>query len=275
MFGENDNDSPAANPLTAAIFQRDIDVMDMVRKALMTNNVVLHYQPVVQAGNYQTPAFFEGLIRVLDDNGRVIPARDFITTIEAKAEGRQIDCLALSLALKSLKLNPGLRLSVNMSARSIGYSGWMEALEVGLHNNPTAAERLIIEITESSGLDDPDLISDFMFELNALGCAFALDDFGAGQTSFRYFKDFFFDIVKIDGGFIRDIHKDADNQVLVQALVMIAKQFDMFTVAEYVESGRDADYLASVGINCLQGYLFGAPAAVPAMPRQIQGQRRA
>lgn len=275
MIGEDEKGSMAADPLTAAIFQRDADVMDMVRKALMTNNVTLHFQPIVQAKAPSEPAFFEGLIRVLDDTGRIIPAREFICTIEAHAEGRQIDCLALSLGLKALRENPSLRLSVNMSARSIGHSGWLEVLDRGLHNNPTVAERLIIEITEASAFEDPDLIFNFMTELNALGCAFALDDFGAGQTSFRYFKDFFFDIVKIDGSFIRGIHSDRDNQVLTEALIMIANQFDMFTVAEYVESARDADYLTKAGVDCLQGYLFGAPAAVPRMPSLMQERRSA
>jgi EAL domain-containing protein (putative c-di-GMP-specific phosphodiesterase class I) len=275
MIGEDDNLGDSANPLTAAIFQRDADIIDMVRKGLMTNNVTLHYQPVVQSADPRSPAFFEGLVRVLDDTGRVIPAREFISTIEAQAEGRQIDCLALSLGLQSLRQIPNLRLSINMSARSIGHSAWMEALDRGLHNNPTAAERLIIEITESSAFENPDKVCDFMGEINALGCAFALDDFGAGNTSFRYFKDFLFDIVKIDGDFIRGIHCDADNQVLTDALVMIAKQFDMFTVAEYVEAKRDADYLITAGVDCLQGYLFGAPAASPRMPALNLGQRSA
>jgi EAL domain-containing protein (putative c-di-GMP-specific phosphodiesterase class I) len=238
----------------------------------MTNNVALHFQPIVQAQNQQIPAFYEGLIRVLDDTGRIIPAREFISTIESSAEGRQIDCLALTLALKSLRDIPSLRLSINMSVQSIGHAGWLEALNRGLHNTPKGAERLIIEITEASAFEDPDLISNFMADLNLLGCAFALDDFGAGQTSFRYFKDFFFDIVKIDGSFIRGIHKDADNQVLTEALVMIAKQFDMFTVAEYVESARDAEYLTNAGVHCLQGYLFGAPAVTPRMPRLMTGR---
>ena len=275
MIADDNNAAMSADPLTAAIFQRDAGVMDMVRKALMTNNVTLHFQPVVQSLETHSPAFFEGLIRVLDDTGRVIPAREFISTIETKVEGRQIDCLALSLALKALKQMPGLRLSVNMSALSIGHEGWMETLERGLHNNETAAERLIVEITESQAFGDPDTVADFMSDVSAYGCAFALDDFGAGNTSFRYFKEFLFDIVKIDGAFIRGIHADTDNQVLTEALVMIAKQFDMFTVAEYVESRHDADYLIDTGIDCLQGYLFGAPAASPRMPKFIPGRQRA
>jgi EAL domain-containing protein (putative c-di-GMP-specific phosphodiesterase class I) len=256
----------SSDPLSAAIFERDADIMDLVRTGLLTNNVALHFQPVVQAHDITQPAFFEGLIRVLDPTGRVIPACEFIETIEDRIEGRQIDCLALDQALKALRGNPSLRLSVNMSPLTIGYDMWDQVLERGLYNNPTAAERLIIEITETSHWGDPGRVADFMVRMDALGCSFALDDFGAGSTAFRYFKDFFFDIVKIDGSFVRSVHKDKDSQVLIDALVRISNHFEMFTVAEFVESPEDAVYLIENGIDCLQGYLFGAAAASPRMP---------
>ena len=112
-----------------------------------------------------------------------------------------------------------------------------------------------------------------MKKLQRTGIAFALDDFGAGYTAFRYFKDFYFDIVKIDGHFVQDIHRDADNQVLTEALISIARHFDMFTVAEYVEDPRDAEFLARIGIDCMQGYLFGAPSTVPPWKAERQARR--
>ena len=93
--------------------------------------------------------------------------------------------------------------------------------------------------------------------------SFALDDFGAGYTSFRYLRDFCFDMIKIDGQFVRDIGRHPDNQVLAQALIGIAKHFDMFTVAEMVETAEDAACMIEMGIDCLQGYYFGAPTIVP------------
>ncbi|EPX76997.1 Putative cyclic di-GMP phosphodiesterase, EAL domain protein [Litoreibacter arenae DSM 19593] len=243
-------------------------MLDMVRAALRNKQVLLAYQPVVQSGHTTRVAFCEGLIRVLDETGRVIPAKDFISTIEARDEGRVVDCLAIELGLASLAKEPGLRLSINMSPRSIGHPNWETALERGLFRDPTIAERLIIEITESSALLMPDLVSDFMTRMQRRGISFALDDFGAGYTAFRHFKDFYFDLVKIDTSFARNIHEDADNQVLMQALVSIARQFDMFTVAEGVERPQEARYLAENGLDCLQGYLFGVPTV--AAPWQTQ-----
>jgi EAL domain-containing protein (putative c-di-GMP-specific phosphodiesterase class I) len=99
--------------------------------------------------------------------------------------------------------------------------------------------------------------------MQSQGVSFAMDDFGAGYTAFRYLRDFYFDILKIDAGFIRGIHKNPDNQALVRALVSLAQHFDMFTVAESVETAADADYLARAGIDCMQGYYFGVPTVRP------------
>ena len=106
----------------------------------------------------------------------------------------------------------------------------------------------------------PEVVTGFMNELQQAGISFALDHFGAGFTSFRYLRDFYFDILKIDGQFIRGIAENPDNQILTAALASIAEQFDMLTVAENVERPEDAAYLTSAGIDCLQGYFFGAPS---------------
>jgi len=227
----------------------------------------------VQAHDTSRVAYYEGLIRILDETGRVIPAREFIATVETNELGRQIDTLALEMGLAVLADEPSLRLAINMSARSIGYPRWKAALHKGFESDPTIAERLILEITESSAMLMPDLVSVFMGEMQRLGVAFALDDFGAGYTALRYFKEFYFDILKIDGQFIRGIHADPDNQAVTQAIVSIARHFDMFTVAEFVEDPRDADYLAKIGLDCLQGYLFGAPTTKPPYAARMDRRR--
>ncbi len=248
------------SPLDAANDLRRQETVDMVREALDDRRALLAYQPIVQARMTNRIAYYEGFIRILDRNGRVLPARDFMDAVERTESGRRIDCLALELSLLALAREPGLRLAVNMSARSIGYPAWLATLERGLRNDPTIAERLILEITESSAMIMPDLVTVFMTDMQSRGICFALDDFGAGYTAFRYLKEFYFDIVKIDGQFIRGIADNPDNQVLTQALVTIARQFDMFTVAESVETAEDARFLVDIGVDCLQGYFYGIPS---------------
>ncbi|SNS15807.1 EAL domain-containing protein [Tropicimonas sediminicola] len=264
-----------ANPLAFAIAQRDRDILSMVRRSLDRGNVLLAYQPVVDARRPDRTAFYEGLIRVIDDTGRIIPASDFMEACEAHEVGRIIDCLALEFGLSALACAPSLRLAVNMSARSIGYPRWMETLERGLAAAPHIGERMIVEITESSAILMPDITMVFMQRLQDRGVAFALDDFGAGYTAFRYLRDLDFDIVKIAGEFITGIHDNPDNRVLTSALVSIARQFDMLTVAEAVESAAEARLLAEIGVDCLQGFYFGVPSTRPRWPEFPQSLRSA
>lgn len=257
-------------PIGFAISENDRQTMAMVTSALDERRVALAYQPVVLGSDPEQVAFYEGLIRVMEPSGRVIPARDFMNAVEQQEVGRRIDCAALELGLAALRRTPALRLAINMSARSIGYAPWMRALMAGLKADKTVGERLILEITESSAMLVPELVTAFMDDLQKHGIAFALDDFGAGFTAFRYFKDFFFDMVKIDGQFIRNIQNDTDNQVLTRALMSIGQHFEMVTVAESVETVEEAEFLRSMGIDCLQGYLFGAPSTRPVWEDGVQ-----
>jgi EAL domain-containing protein (putative c-di-GMP-specific phosphodiesterase class I) len=274
MSTDPDNRHKADHPLAAALAEKDRATVAMVRLALRTRQVALALQPVVDAGDPTRIAFHEGLIRVLDGAGRLVPAREFIGAVEATDTGLELDRAALALGLEALRRDPGLRLAVNMSARSIGAVRWMETLAAGLARDETVAERLILEITEASAMAMPELVIAFMTGLQRRGISFALDDFGAGQTSFRYFRDFSFDMVKIDRQFIANVHRDRDNQALVRALILIARQFDMFTVAEGVERAEDAAWLQAQGVDCLQGYLFGMPVLHP-LPGRLDAQRRA
>lgn len=264
------------SPINAAISARDADVLAMVTEAVRYKEAMLAFQPVVRAQVQSSAAFYEGLIRVLDDTGRVIPAGQFMPQVEERELGREIDVLALDFGCKALSQVPRLRLSINMSARSIGYLPWMEMLDRWLKRDESIGPRLILEITESSAMHVPELVIDFMDRLQMRGICFALDDFGAGFTALRYFKDFFFDVLKIDGQFIRGISKDEDNIALARAMIGIGHQFDMLTVAEMVETEEDARILCELGVDCLQGYFFGAPTTQPSwLPARSTRRRRA
>ena len=254
------SDAGKNSPLGVAIGHQDRALLDMVGDAIAQKQVRLAYQPVVLAKNPKQIAFYEGLVRVMDAAKRVIPAKDFMAQVETTTLGRQLDCIALELGMTALKDHPHLRLSVNMSARSIGYQPWKAALRRGLSLRPDIASRLILEISENSAMLVPDIVTAFMEEFQREGVAIALDNFGSGQMAIRYFREFFFDIVKIDRQFIRAINTDPDAQAIVGALISMSTHFNMFTVAEAVETVAEAETLRALGINCLQGFLFGAPS---------------
>lgn len=263
-------DAGSESPLDAALAQRDSGTLAMVRKSLGRGDAVLAYQPVMRADGAGV-AFYEGLIRILDETGRVIPAREFIHAVEEQDLGRQIDCIALRIGLHALKSTPSLRLAINMSARSIGYPEWMQTLRRAIRQRPDTVQRLILEITETSAMLMPEIVKIFMEELQDKGITFALDDFGAGHTAFRHLRNFCFDILRIDGQFARAVDADPDNQVLNEALISLARHFDMLVVSEAVETEGEAKWLAAAGVDCMQGYYFGAPSMTP--PWKEQGRQ--
>lgn len=267
-----DDRAGLASPLGVAISVADRETIRMVAEAVRGKRLRLAYQPVHLTRDPGRVAYWEGLIRVEEPNGRIIPAGDFIQAVETTELGREIDCAALEQGLATLNRHPELRIAINMSARSIGYPRWTWLLKKALEKNPTLGERLILEITEASAMLVPELVQSFMDETARRGVAFGLDNFGAGFLAIRYFKDFLFDIVKIDRQFIRNIHLDPDNQALTRALLAIGRNFDMFTVADGVETPEEAGFLAGIGVDCQQGYLYAAPTARPPWVKPAQSR---
>jgi hypothetical protein len=177
-----------ASPLAAAMALQDRQSVAMVQAALQARRVRLAFQPVVLGAAPDRVGYWEGLTRVLDDTGRAIPAREFMPAVEGTEAGRQIDCLALETGLATLRQNPGLRIAINMSARSIGYPRWQRILKRELAARRGVAERLILEISETSALVVPEHVTAFMADVRGEGVAFAMDDFGEGFTSFRHLR---------------------------------------------------------------------------------------
>ena len=251
------------SPLGAALAARDARTLDMVKEAVAHKQVLLAYQPVVTAAAPNTPVLHEALLRVIDETGRVIPAREFMTAVEEDELGRMLDCLALEKALATLAASPELRLSVNMSARTIGYPRWKDMLLHGLSQNPKIAGRLVLELSENSVLHVPELVRNFMNELQPRGIVFAIDDFGARYGTLRSFKDFFFDILKFDAKLIHDVQNDIELQAIAGGTATIARNLGMVTVAGHVEHPDAARVLAKLGVDCFQGFLFGPPSISP------------
>ncbi|MEL6640689.1 MAG: EAL domain-containing protein [Pseudomonadota bacterium] len=253
-------DTPAPlDPFQAAMASRDADVLTLVEEAVAAGRTRMAFQPIMLATDRRMIAFYEGLIRVLDVTGRVIPAAQFMPTIGETALGREIDCMTLQHAFRLLQKRKDLRLSINVSARSLGDGKWRETLYRGLAEDGNLGDRLIFEISESSAMELHEVVIRFMAEVQPKGIAFALDGFGAGLIAFRHLKDFFFDMAKIDKSFMRNIAANPDNQVLAGALIMVAHQFEMFVVADGIENETDARWMVDMSVDCLQGYHLGVP----------------
>ncbi len=258
-----DRDPALASPFDAAISAQDRETMSMVTQALKERRMRLAYQPVVYAADTAMIGFFEGFIRLLNQRDQVIPARDFMGAVEQNQLGRDIDCAALQMGLMALQRNPQIRVSINMSARSVGYRPWANILRKALRDSPRLGRNLILEITEPSTLQVPDVLKSFMTEMRDHGIVFALDDFGADVTSLRLLRELRFEIAKIDGVLVKNVDESPDRQAVARAAIAIAQELEMYVVAEAVETEGEANWLREAGVGCLQGYLFGPPTVTP------------
>jgi EAL domain-containing protein (putative c-di-GMP-specific phosphodiesterase class I) len=132
-----------------------------------------------------------------------------------------------------------------------------------VQNNHTVARRIIVELTETAALHHFEENARFVSQLREMGCRVAIDDFGAGYTSFRNLQMLRVDMVKIDGAYVRDLSASPENQIFVRTLVDLAKNFNLKTVAEWVGSAEDAQMLESFGVDYFQGFHFGEPQLKP------------
>ena len=184
-----------------------------------------------------------------------------------------LDHRVLELVVQELADAPDLRASVNVSPASTIDPDWWTGLGALLRAHASAAERLIIEITETAAIQDIDDTRGFVTRVKDLGCRIAIDDFGAGYTSFRNLRKLGVDIVKIDGAFVQNIMKSEDDRAFVHTLIDLARRLGLKTVAEWVQDEQAAQTLADWGCDYLQGALIGL--ASPHRPWRAEEAARA
>jgi EAL domain-containing protein (putative c-di-GMP-specific phosphodiesterase class I) len=224
--------------------------------------VSLAFQPVV-ASTTRTVAFHEALMRVRSADGGLLDGTQVVPVAERLGLVRLIDHRVLELALLELAERPDARLSLNVSPSSTLDREWCDLLSAGLRRNPELARRLIVEITESAAIRDVDATRGFIARVHDLGCRVAIDDFGAGYTSFRNLRDLAVDMVKIDGGFVARMLASSDDRAFVETLVRLARQMNLEAVAEWVQDEPTARVLEEIGCDYLQGARFGMPEEQP------------
>ncbi|MGM0559542.1 MAG: putative bifunctional diguanylate cyclase/phosphodiesterase [Pseudomonadota bacterium] len=233
-----------------------------VKNALTDGRLCLAYQPVVDARTHAV-RFHECLARLQDAEGNLIPAAKFIPAVEQLGLMRLLDLHVLNLVLSDLERHPSITLALNISGLTAGDHDWLRTLVRRLKSRPQVARRLIVEITETAALLDVDETACFVAQVRELGSRVALDDFGAGFSTFNHLKALTVDLVKIDRSFIRDISRSPENQLFLRNLLSLARAFKLETLAEGAERGEEAAYLAREGLDMIQGYYFGMPEVAP------------
>jgi EAL domain-containing protein (putative c-di-GMP-specific phosphodiesterase class I) len=190
-------------------------------------------------------------------DGQVLLAPDIVPVAEKLGLIRLVDHRVLELAVGELTEQPGVQLSLNISPDTTMDPDWWASIESLLRAHPGVAERLIVEITETVAIRDIDDVRGFVTRLKNFGCRIAIDDFGAGYTSFRNLRKLGVDIVKIDGAFVQNIAHSADDRAFVQTLIDLARRLGIKTVAEWVQDEASALMLRDWGCDYIQGRLIG------------------
>ena len=244
------------NPERDAQRQGNIRATDEIIKALNERRLFLVYEPVVAIGSRQ-PAFYECLMRVRREDGSLLAVNQVVPLAERLGLVRLLDHRVLELVLAELAAEPGLKASLNLSAASTVDPDWWASLGAALRANSGIAERLTVEITETTAIQDLDDTRGFVARVKDLGCRIAIDDFGAGYTSFRNLRKLGVDIVKIDGSFVQNLRRSEDDRAFVQTLIDLAQRLGLETVAEWVQDEESAAILADWGCDYIQGDLVG------------------
>lgn len=235
-----------------------IKIGEQVTRAMQEERVVFAYQPVVISATGET-AYYETLIRMIDEKGEIVAAGAFVPVAERLGLMRDLDRYTLEMAIADLLSDPEITLALNISSLTASDRGWLRALVSHVKGKPEVASRLIIEITETAALDDFEDSARFVAAVRDLGCKVALDDFGSGYTSFRHLKSLTVDVVKIDGSFVINLGENPDNLLFIRTLLNLADGFGIQTVAECVQSPEDAALLKTEGVDFMQGFYYGRP----------------
>ncbi|MEX0959921.1 MAG: EAL domain-containing protein [Burkholderiales bacterium] len=250
-----------------------------LREVLDEDRLLIYSQPVVRLADAKT-VHHEMLARIVDNDGHTVLPGQFIEIAESLGLAQEIDLRVVSMLIDHLQSpdrhDERVRYFVNLSRASISDTQWVRRFKSLLNEVSVNRGQLVFEITESAAMSNVDATQEFIGEVKALGCRFALDDFGAGFSSFYYLKRFDVDYLKIDGSFVRELASDEASRLFVRALCDVARGLGRQVIAESVETPELLGVLAGMGVEYAQGYVFSRPRPfLPADAADVSAARRA
>lgn len=238
-----------------------------LRRALAEDGFVLHYQPVFRLRPQREVSHYEVLLRLPEPDGGLVPPAAFLDIAERFGLIDELDLWVVDHALARQaawqRAGHPVTLAVNLSGRHLGSRRMLEGIRAAIARRGADPGRIVFEVTETAAVESMAQAQAFVRALRELGCRIALDDFGAGFSSFHYLRHLPVDHVKIDGSFVRRLRDDAVDRLFVRAIVQLADGLGIGTVAEFVEDEETLEVLEALGVEMAQGYHLGRPDARP------------
>jgi diguanylate cyclase (GGDEF)-like protein len=247
-------------------FNREIEVAGFIKEALKDgpSKFELFAQAIVPLQYNTEKISYEILIRMWDKNNNFVSPIDFLPTAERYQLMSKIDSFVLWSYLEIVTKSPEHieklhSVHINLAGSSLNNIDFQTKVKEAVNHFDFPWEKLELEVTETSAVGNFNNAKDFIAWLKSVGIGLALDDFGTGMSSFEYLKSLPFDVVKIDGSFVKDMHTDPTDKSVIKYIQEIASLKGQKTVAEYVETQKDVDELTKMGITYGQGYFLGKP----------------
>jgi len=243
--------------------RHQVNLRARVERALANDRFKLAYQPIVSASNGAVH-HYEALVRMEDDDGRLLLPVDFIDVAETSGLICQIDFRVVQLACQELarwrRQKRDVTLGLNLSAQTLDAPGFVAFVTEQLERYQLNPGQLSFEITERSAVANMEAAQRMMRSVQALGCTFALDDFGVGFSSWLYLKQLPLNYIKLDGSLVRQMVSQKEDQAFVKAINEMSHALGLRTVAECVEDEATLELLRAIGVDLVQGYFIGKPA---------------
>ena len=235
----------------------NIRILKMVKKAIERKKIISYFQPIID-NKTQTIVKYESLVRLIDENDKVLAPFFFLDVSKRGKYYTQITSMVLDNAFKALALTDK-DISINLSALDIEKENIKEKLFSLLTKYEGSANRIVIELLEDEAFKDFEVIKSFISKVKSMGVKIAIDDFGSGYSNFERLLDYQPDILKIDATLVKNIATSSFSYSTVKTMVIFAKEQNMEVIAEYVENEEIYKILCSLGVDYSQGYYFGKP----------------
>jgi diguanylate cyclase (GGDEF)-like protein len=253
-----------------------------INEALAKDNFQLFCQQIMPVGDTggDSPVLIEILVRMKDEGGKLIPPGAFIPAAERYNLMTSLDRWVVKSTIEWLSSNAHItgqlgKCSINLSGQSISDTQFLDYLLRSLAENDVPAEKICFEITETAAITNLSMATHFIAQLKAIGCSFALDDFGSGLSSFAYLKNLPVDYLKIDGSFVKDIVDDPIDEAMVRSINEIGHVMGKETIAGFVENDEILARLNEIGVDYAQGFGIDMPKPLDQLVLTSGKQQRA
>jgi diguanylate cyclase (GGDEF)-like protein len=245
-------------------FQVSLHWVHTLQKAIINDQLILHFQPVINATT-RTVEYFEALVRLEIDNKIIMPG-EFIPALERIEDINLLDHQVISKALYMMRQHASLKkVAINLSAQAFSDERLLPLIEEKLAQYSIRPQQIIFEVTESASLTNLSATQFMINKLMDLGCEFSIDDFGTGFSTFTYLKQLPANCIKVDGSFVKDMVRNPIDKALVRAICEVAKALNKTTVAEFVEDEATLIALCEMGVDYLQGYHISRPMDIQSL----------